>query len=70
MELATSDIVMAESTWSSVSVIQDALGGGIEIVGAVWVFLVGIGDPLRRSRSRAVRSGHRNRRHRMDPSPA
>ena len=29
VELATSDIVMAESAWSSVSVIQDALGGGI-----------------------------------------
>lgn len=42
VELATSDTVMAESTWSSVSVIQDALGGGIEIVGAVWVFLVSI----------------------------
>ena len=39
VELATSDIVMAESTWSSVSVIQDALGGGIEIVarfGSSW----------------------------------
>lgn len=40
--LADSDLVLATSTWSSVSVVQDALGGGIEIVGAVWVVLVSV----------------------------
>ena len=40
VELAATDSAMAASTWSSVSVVQSALGGGIEIVGAVWVMLV------------------------------
>ena len=42
VELAATDSVMAASTWSSVSVVQSALGGGIEIVGAVWVMLVSV----------------------------
>ncbi|SNS38603.1 protein of unknown function [Geodermatophilus pulveris] len=42
IELAAADPVTAVSTWSSVSVVQDALGGGIEIVGAAWVFLVSL----------------------------
>ena len=42
VELAATDSVMAASTWSSVSVVQAALGGGIEIVGAVWVMLVSV----------------------------
>ncbi len=42
IELAAADPVTAVSTWSSVSVVQDALGGGIEVVGAAWVFLVSI----------------------------
>ena len=40
--LADSDLALATSTWSSVSVVQDALGGGIEIVGAAWVILVSV----------------------------
>ena len=42
VELAATDSAMAASTWSSVSVVQEALGGGIEIVGAVWVMLVSV----------------------------
>lgn len=42
IELAETDPASASTLWSSVRVVQDALGGGIEIVGAVWVFLVGI----------------------------
>ena len=38
--LTSTDPALATATWSSVSVVQDALGGGIEIVGAVWVALV------------------------------
>jgi len=33
---------MAASTWSSISVVQTALGGGIEIVGATWMLLVSL----------------------------
>lgn len=40
IELAATDRAEAVSTWSAVSVVQDALGGGIEIVGALWVMLV------------------------------
>jgi hypothetical protein len=40
VELAATDRAEAVSTWSAVTVVQDALGGGIEIVGALWVLLV------------------------------
>jgi hypothetical protein len=40
VELTATDRAEAVSTWSAVSVVQDALGGGIEIVGALWVLLV------------------------------
>ena len=42
VELAATDSVMAASTWSLVSVVQEALGGGIEIVGAAWILLVSL----------------------------
>lgn len=42
VDLAATDFGMAASTWSSVSVVQSALGGSIEIVGAVWVMLVSV----------------------------
>lgn len=48
IELAATEPTLAASTWSSVSVVQDALGGGIEIVGAVWVLLASVA---------AIRSG-------------
>lgn len=51
--LAADDISMATSTWSSVSIVQDALGGGIEVVGAVWV----LGVSLAGLRTRAVGRG-------------
>ena len=41
-ELAATDPVLAASSWSSVSVVHAALGGGIEIVGAAWVMLVSV----------------------------
>lgn len=31
----------AESTWVTVSIIQDALGGGVEVIGALWLAVVG-----------------------------
>ncbi len=42
IDLAASDGAEAVSTWSSVSVVQDALGGGVEIVGALWVLLLSV----------------------------
>jgi hypothetical protein len=42
VELAATDRAQAESTWSAVSVVQDALGGGIVGVGAVWVLLASV----------------------------
>lgn len=40
--LAADDLALATSAWSSVSIVQDALGGGIEVVGAVWVLAVSV----------------------------
>ena len=31
----------ALDTWLSTSIVQDALGGGVEVVGAVWAAVVG-----------------------------
>jgi hypothetical protein len=42
VELAATDRAEAVSTWSAVSVVQDALGGGIEMVGALWVLLISV----------------------------
>ncbi len=53
VELSTTDRAEAVSTWSAVRVVQDALGGGIEIVGALWVVLVS----LAAHRSRALPHG-------------
>jgi hypothetical protein len=39
VQLAATDRAEAVSTWAAVSVVQDALGGGIEMVGALWVLL-------------------------------
>ncbi len=33
---------LAVSTWVSTSVVQDALGGGIEVIGALWAAVVGL----------------------------
>lgn len=40
--LAADDPTRAATMWATVSVVRDALGGGIEIVGVLWVFLVGV----------------------------
>lgn len=42
IDLAVSEPELAQSTWLSVGVVQDALGGGIELVGALWVLLVSV----------------------------
>lgn len=42
IDLAATDPATAVSTWASVGVVHDALGGGLEIVGAAWVFLVSL----------------------------
>ena len=42
VELAATDRAEAVSTWWAVSVVQDALGGGIEMVGALWVLLLSV----------------------------
>lgn len=34
------DVAQATSTWMAVAVIQNGLGGGVEVVGGVWVFLI------------------------------
>ena len=40
--LQAQDPDLALSTWVSTSVIQDALGGGIEVAGALWAAAVGV----------------------------
>ncbi len=40
VELAVTDRAVAISTLSAVSAVQDGLGGGIELVGALWVLLL------------------------------
>jgi hypothetical protein len=42
VELAATDRAEAVSLWSAVSVVQDAFGGAVEIVGAVWVLTISI----------------------------
>lgn len=40
--LHAQDPDLALSTWLSTSVVQDALGGGIEVAGALWAAVVGV----------------------------
>lgn len=40
VELSATERTAAESTWVTAGVLQDALGGGIELVGALWVLMV------------------------------
>ncbi len=42
VELYAQDPDLALNTWVSTSVIQDALGGGIEVAGALWAVVVGL----------------------------
>jgi hypothetical protein len=39
-QLATTEPEMAATVWASVSVVQDALGGGSELVGGLWMVLI------------------------------
>ena len=68
VELHAQNPDLALSTWVSTSVVQDALGGGIEVAGALWAAVVGfaalrsqsaLGRARRaRARSRGRRYGH------------
>ena len=51
--LHAQDQNLAVNTWVSTSVVQDALGGGIEVAGALWVAVVG----LAALRTRALSAG-------------
>ncbi|MBD8868871.1 hypothetical protein [Nocardioides donggukensis] len=51
--LQAQDQDLALNTWVSTSVVQDALGGGIEVAGALWVAVVG----LAALRTRALSAG-------------
>jgi len=42
IDLAATDRAEAVSTWSAISTVQDALGGGIELIGALWVLLLSV----------------------------
>ncbi len=53
VELHAQNPDLALSTWVSTSVVQDALGGGIEVAGALWAAVVGIAA----LRSRALSAG-------------
>ncbi len=41
-ELLASDAAAAEQLWSTLGVVQSALGGGIEFVGGLWVLMVSV----------------------------
>jgi hypothetical protein len=53
--LNAQDEGLAVSTWVSTSVVQDALGGGIEVAGALWAAVVGVA--ILRTRSLSVGLG-------------
>jgi hypothetical protein len=42
VQLAATKPEMATTVWESITVVQDALGGGSELVGGVWVLLVSV----------------------------
>ena len=42
IKLAATEPVMAATVWAAISVVQDALGGGSEVVGGVWVLLMSV----------------------------
>lgn len=46
--LHAQDVAHAASVWTAIGAIQDGLGGGVEIVGGVWVLLISIAS-LRRT---------------------
>jgi hypothetical protein len=46
--LHAQDVAHAASVWTAIGAVQDGLGGGVEIVGGVWVVLISIAS-LRRT---------------------
>jgi hypothetical protein len=34
--------------WKTIEILQDALGGGIELIGGIWVFLIGVSGCLKK----------------------
>lgn len=54
VELAADDPELAESTWVTLSVVQNALGGGIELVGSIWLLLVSVAALRSRMFSRGL----------------
>jgi hypothetical protein len=54
VQLAASRRDRAESTWVTLSAVQDALGGGIELVGALWLLLISTAALRARTFSRRV----------------
>lgn len=54
VELAAGDRERAEGTWLTLTVVQDALGGGIELVGALWLLLVSVAALRARSLGRGA----------------
>ncbi len=54
VELAATDRGEAASTWSAVSTVQEALGGAIEIVGALWIILLSVAALRGRALSRGL----------------
>ncbi|WP_337661216.1 hypothetical protein [Erythrobacter sp. Alg231-14] len=38
--ISTTDLTAASTAWIAISVVQDALGGGIELVGGVWMLII------------------------------
>jgi hypothetical protein len=48
------DVAQATSTWVAIDAIQNGLGGGVEIVGGVWVLLISVAAQRSRSFPRAL----------------
>jgi hypothetical protein len=54
VQLAATDPEMAATVWASISVVQDALGGGSELVGGVWMLLISVYAMATRQLPRAL----------------
>lgn len=54
VKLAAIEPAMASTVWASISVVQDALGGGSELVGGMWMTLVSVFAFSTRQLSRAL----------------
>lgn len=52
--LHSQDAAQAASVWSAIGAVQDGLGGGVEIVGGVWVLLISVASLRSRVLPRAL----------------